>query len=282
MKLSVFTVATPDMTPEQLAAAAGRAGLNGIEWRYKEVPEGAETDPPSFWGNNRCSISPFAGPQEWDRFKKAAAEHGMETLSVTPYLRIDDLAATEHVLRAAHYLGARFIRLGVPSYDRSIPFNRLYEAGLAYLKQAESLCRKYGVKGLIETHHGTIAASASGAMRLVQELDPDAVGVLYDPGNMVFEGFENYRMGMEMLGPYLAHVHVKNAGWQTTGAEGEDGALAWTAGWEPMKQGMVPWKQVIDDLRAVGYDGYLGLEDFSGEFGSEPMMKAFADYMRRL
>ncbi|GIX08239.1 MAG: hypothetical protein KatS3mg115_2642 [Candidatus Poribacteria bacterium] len=42
---------------------------------------------------------------------------------------------------------------------------------------------------------------------------PEQVGVIHDAGNMVHEGFENYQMGCELLGPYLAHVHVKNAAW---------------------------------------------------------------------
>jgi sugar phosphate isomerase/epimerase len=157
----------------------------------------------------------------------------------------------------------------------------LFAKEIAYLREAELLCRQYGVKGLIETHHVTIAASASAAYRLVEGFNPDHIGVLYDPGNMVYEGFENYRMGMELLGPYLAHVHVKNAVWRQTGAA-EDGAARWAGGWSPIKQGIVPWKQVIEDLRAVRYDGYLGVEDFSGELSSDDMLQSFADYMRSL
>ena len=41
MKLSVFTVATPDLQPEELAKAAADAGIEGIEWRFKEIPEEA-------------------------------------------------------------------------------------------------------------------------------------------------------------------------------------------------------------------------------------------------
>jgi sugar phosphate isomerase/epimerase len=281
MKLSVFTVSTPDLTPEQLAEAAKQAGLDGIEWRYKEVPDDARNEAPSFWRNNLCSISPFEGEERLERFITAAERHGLVSLGVAPYLKVGDVAGAEQVLSVARKLGARFIRLAVPGYDRSRHFRQLFEEEIAYLRQVEPLCRQYGVKGLLETHHKTIAASASAAYRLCESFDPDWIGVLYDPGNMVHEGFENYRMGMELLGPYLAHVHVKNAGWQPAGTA-EDGSTAWNGVWKPMKQGMVPWKQVVDDLKSVGYDGYLGIEDFSGQYDSRTMLKEFAAYMRSL
>lgn len=280
MKLSVFTVATPELTPEQLAATAQAAGLHGIEWRYTELPADAAAQEPSFWGNNRCTIAPSAGLAEVDRFKAAAETNGLANVSVTPYLRAGDLEATEQVLQAAARMNARFIRLGVPRYNRSQPFGELFELGRRYLREASALCKRYGVKGLVETHHETITASASAAYRLCEGFDPEHIGVLYDPGNLVREGFENYRMGMELLGPYLAHVHVKNAGWRPDGTA-EDGSVKWKGEWQGMNFGMVPWRQVMEDLLAVGYDGYLGLEDFSKEHaGSAAMLCSFAAYFR--
>ncbi|MFC5405780.1 sugar phosphate isomerase/epimerase family protein [Cohnella soli] len=279
MKLSVFTVATPEMTPEQLAAAAKQAGISGIEWRYTEVPAGVRGDKPSFWGNNLCTINPSGGEAELVRFKRAAEEKGLVSLSVTPYLRAGDIEATERVLQAASRIGAAFIRVGVPGYDRTKSFEQLFQLGRTYLADAEKLCRKYGVKGLVETHHGTIAASASGARRLVEGFDPNSLGVLYDPGNLAHEGFENYRLGLEILGPYLAHVHVKNAAWRPA-ERAADGSLGWRSEWAPMKDGVVPWRQVIADLSAVGYDGYIGIEDFSQQFtNSSDMLQHFADYI---
>jgi sugar phosphate isomerase/epimerase len=281
MKLSVFTVSTPDLTPEQLAAAAKQAGIDAIEWRYKEVADDALQEAPSFWRNNLCSISPFGDQAHLEGFKKAAEAHGLETLSVTPYLQAGDVEGTEKVLAAARQLGARFIRVGVPGYDRTKHVRELIELELSYLKEVAPLCKQYGIKGLLETHHGTIAASASATLRLCEGFDPDSIGVLYDPGNMVYEGFENYRMGMELLGPYLAHVHVKNAGWDVSGTT-QDGSVIWKCGWKPLKGGVVPIAGMIEDLKAVGYEGYLGIEDFSNELPSKEMLQHFADYMRSL
>lgn len=279
MKLSVFTVATPDLTPAQLVDYAKEAGLDGVEWRYKAVPEEAKDEAPSFWRNNLCSIDPQLEPLDMLRFKELTESRGLEVVSVTPYLTIDDLDATEQVFQHAKLLGAKTIRIGVPRYDGTESYVELYDKAVRYVKEAERMAKQYGVKGLVETHHVTIAPSASLAYRLVSHCSPDHIGVLFDPGNMVYEGYEHFKMGMELLGPYLAHVHVKNAAWSTK-EQRADGTASWTCQWSPLAEGIVDFSQVLDYLKSVKYEGYLGIEDFSKQHPSSELLKAFASFVR--
>lgn len=279
MKLSVFTVATPDLQPEELAKAAADAGIEGIEWRFKEIPEEAIGEKPSFWRHNRCSMDPNGTQEDWLEFQQAADKHGRRSLAVVPYLTCGDVEATEKVMQAAKLIGASFIRAGIPGYDRKRNYNELYDQAVRYLHEVQDLAAAYGVKAVVETHHLTIAPSAGLTHRLVSHFNPQHIGVLYDPGNMVHEGYENYRMGLELLGPYLAHVHVKNGGYRKTAAEDSTSA-AWSGEWVPLDQGAVPWKQVIQDLQSVGYEGYYGIEDFSGTFESREMLLRFAEQMK--
>ena len=73
------------------------------------------------------------------------------------------------------------------------------------------LAKKYRIKIAFHIHHGTIIPSASAAFRFISNFSPEYMGVIYDPGNMVFEGYENFRLGLDLLGKYIFHVHVKNA-----------------------------------------------------------------------
>ncbi|MBA2752974.1 MAG: sugar phosphate isomerase/epimerase, partial [Chloroflexia bacterium] len=82
------------------------------------------------------------------------------------------------------------------------------------------------------------------------------VGVIHDAGNMVYEGHEQYRLGLEMLGPYLGHVHVKDARWRRD-------RNGWQAEAAPLGDGMVDLPRLFAALAHVGYDGWLGVEDFS-------------------
>ncbi len=279
LKLSVFTVVTPDLTPEELCASAKEAGLQGIEWRFKDVPEDARQEAPSFWRNNLASIDPAASDEELNRFVKATQDNGLVVAGLTPYLNCGDVEATEHVMRVAKRIGAPAIRAGVPRYDGTVDYNTLYDQAVTYLHAVEELSKTYGVKALVETHHVTIAPSAGLAHRLVSRFNPEHVGVLFDPGNMIHEGFEHFRMGMELLGPYLAHVHVKNAAWIPTGSR-EARAQAWKSVWSPMKEGIVPWHKVVADLKAVGYNGWFGVEDFSGALSSKELLKTYVQYMK--
>jgi len=133
--------------------------------------------------------------------------------------------------------------------------------------------------------------------RLVEDLDPSRIGVIFDPGNMVIEGIENWRMGLELLGPHLSHVHVKNAGWfrEDAGAQARQspgdagpglrslGGGAWEWRWTPLLEGIVDWQRVVRDLRSAGCDGYLSLEDFGDqpvEQKLETAGKALRDMIR--
>ncbi|MDC3416775.1 sugar phosphate isomerase/epimerase family protein [Aquibacillus salsiterrae] len=281
MKFSLFTVMTPDTTPEQIVSYLKETGYDGVEWRFKATPDKLRKEDPSFWGNNLCTISPDITDQEIDDLLLTTKNNGIEVVSVTPYLTAGDLEAAERVLEVAQRFGASTIRVGVPRYDRTENYNDLFKGAVTYLKKAEQLCKKYNVKGLVETHHVTIAPSASLAYRLVSHCNPNHIGVLYDPGNMVHEGYENYRMGLELLGDYLAHVHVKNAFWQKK-EEHADGTVDWSVEWAPVEKGIVDWKQVFTDLKAVGYDGYVGMEDFSLAYGTKESIKHNIDTVKAI
>ncbi|MBM7570333.1 sugar phosphate isomerase/epimerase family protein [Aquibacillus albus] len=281
MKFSVFTVMAPDTTPKQLVDYLKDCGYEGVEWRFKEISDELKQQEPSFWGNNLCTISPDSSEQDLEALSSYTKEKGIEVTSVTPYLTSGDLVSTEHVLQVAQKLGASTIRVGVPRYDRSKNYNDLYKGAVNYLKEVEQMCKQYKVKGLVETHHMTITPSASLAHRLVSQFDPEHIGVLYDPGNMVHEGYENYRMGLELLGPYLAHVHVKNAEWQVKNQQ-DDGTINWEVKWAAIEKGVVDWQQVFEDLKAVGYDGYIGMEDFSNAYGTKDSLKHNIEWVKKL
>ena len=160
-------------------------------------------------------------------------------------------------MKAARAMGCPYVRVGAPRYDGTRNYNELYEETVENVRKIEGIAREEGVTALLEIHMGNIMPSAGLAHRIVSNFDPEHVGVIYDPGNMVYEGYEQWKMGMELLGHYLRHVHVKNSAWRM------DAAGKWKAESAKLGEGIVDWRQVVSCLRAVGYDGYLSLEDFS-------------------
>lgn len=272
MKLGVFTVMLPDLTPEEAATELRAAGYGGVEWRVTTAPAARRNEAPSFWGNNRCTLEPT--PEDAARGARLARDAGLELVGLTTYLQVGELDATENALHLAKLAGAPHIRVGSGSPEEG--YHAAFGRATAYLREVERLARHYGVKALVETHHKTITPSASLAHRLVSPFNPEHVGVLYDPGNLVFEGFEDYRMGLELLGPHLAHVHLKNARL----VRGENGV--WRPEWSPLEDGAVDFHGLLGALREVGYDGWLVTEDFSAARPSREALRHNLSFVRAL
>lgn len=281
MKFSVFTVMLPELTLEQAIETLKAAGYEGAEWRVTVIDPVKSEEPPSFWGNNLCTVDLNSSPEALRLLKRKTDDAGLQVPNLAAYLQCGDLDNTEKAMNIARLLGAPSVRVGVPFYNRKQSYAELYGKARSYLQHVQELSRSYGVKGVIEIHMNNIASSASLAHRLVDGLNPEHIGVIYDPGNMVFEGFEQYRMGLELLGPYVAHVHVKNA-WWVRSAEAIGEGTAWRAEPCPVQEGIANWRQVIDDLKAVGYDGWLSFEDFSNSAATEELLRRNIDYIRSL
>ena len=170
--------------------------------------------------------------------------------------------------------GAPQVRVGAGAPDGR-PYEELFAAAREFLEGVEDLARSHGVKALIEIHHRTICPSASLAYRLVSAFDPDLVGVILDPGNMAQEGFENYHIGAELLGPYLAHVHIKNSAFERPAGGG-----VWEPRWAPLEDGVVDFGLVFEALEHVGYGGWLVMEDFSGVRPSREALRYNLEFVR--
>jgi len=280
MKLSVFTVMLPEYGLQDAAKLLADHGYEGVEWRVTSVRPDLAGNPPSFWGNNRCTVDVATLPQQATTLRDLTKKAGLEMCNLATYMAASELEQIEKVMQAAKVLGAPSLRVGVPRYDRTRSYGELFAEARASLAEVEKLSKKYGIKGLIEIHMGNITPSASAARRLIEAFDPKHIGAIYDPGNMMYEGYEAWRMGLEILGEYLGHVHVKNTRWVTTGTD-ENGTVHWQAEATPVNEGMADWGQIIADLQHVGYDGFLSFEDFS-TLPTPDKLARNAVYMRKL
>lgn len=256
MKIGIFTVMLPEFTPEQAAQEIEAAGYDGVEWRVTRTAPERRNEAPSFWGNNRCTLEPSEA--EARRARTLAEAHGLELPGIGSYIEMGDLAATEELLRFAQIAGASLIRVGSGKLAPGQSYAQVFKQARAFLKEVETLARRYQVKALIEIHNQTISPSAGLARRLVDGFDPEAVGVIYDVGNLVYEGFEAYQLGLELLGPYLAHVHLKNAAFSRPPVGG-----IWTPCPAPLEDGVVDFPRFFKALAEAGYEDWLVVEDFS-------------------
>jgi len=259
MKFSVFTAATPDWEPAEAARRIAAIGYDGVEWR---ITDQDEADPPGFWAGNRATW-PLTGLEgSVSEIARITREAGLEFSGIGGYALAPDRDDVLRTLRATAGLGARQVRVRVPFNDAQ-DYRTVFAQTRDDLEWAAEEAGELGVKVLVELHHQTISSSASAALRLVDGIDPRTIGVIHDLGNLVIEGQEDTRAGLQLLGEYLAHVHVKNAVWQRTGQTGLDGDVRWESAWAPLREGIASVPDYFRALAEVGYDDWVTLEDFS-------------------
>jgi len=271
----------PELTMEEQAGLLARLGFDGIEWRVRRAPEGARGRGYSNWGEHRNDLTPENFAKNAGRMRQVAADHGLVIAGLATNPPATDLEQIRLLGEGAAACGAPFVRVGCPrGYDGSTDYHALYrEAVEAYGGAVEALAG-YGVKAALEIHGGTICVSASLAHRIVSRWPPERVGVIYDPQNMVKDGYETTELALELLGPYTCHVH---AGGHRPVARGRDelGTVEWE--WEgvPMAEGLYDYRRMLRKLKAMGYEGFVSIEDFRDAPPEEKLREGLA-YLRRV
>lgn len=260
-------------------------GYDGVEWRTTlSAPAEKPADyvfETRYWTYNLSNIDIEKIEENAETVKRLCDNAGLEIPSLATYLKMWEEEKIEKALCAARIMGCRNIRVLPPLYDGGENYRSLFERARQQVRSLESLADKYRVRILFEIHMGYIIPSASAAFRLVEGCNPDLIGIIYDPGNMVFEGFENYRMGIELLGDYLKHVHIKNGGWMKIDPN-QDGTEIWKPVWVPYQKGIVDMRNLIAVLKAANYQGYLSVEDFSNEEDTYSKLKKNWQYLKEI
>jgi len=265
MKFGIFTCMTTEWGPEEAIEKIAKHGWDGIEWAVK-----MDDDPKGYslkWSRALADSAAIA-----EKTRKAGLEIPEVNFSgLNPDTKPDRV---KQALDVALSMGAKQARFGMLSYAWSAAqaeksnYTKLYKKAVKKLGEAVKIASKQKLKLMIECHHGTITCSAALALRVAENFSPKQVGVILDPGNQVIEGFENWKMEMELLGKYLAHVHLKSARRDIMPSVG--GAFPgiradWRHIWAPVTVGLVDWLFVFKSLRTVGYDAWIGMEDFSDQ-----------------
>ena len=287
MKFGVFTVGMPEYTPEDGVKLLKELGYDGVEWRIAEVPKEVPQNVPHsgrYWANNKCTIDVNTVEEQAEFLAELSKKYGVECFALASYLRPSQIDKIEAVMHAAQIIGAPKVRIFQEGYSSS-DTQKNYRLGMAecraQLLAIEPLCRKYGVKVILEMHHNTLVSSPSAAYNLLCGLDSNCFGINIDPGNMVFEGFENYQKAFELLGAYIDHVHVKNAIRAEAGRD-EYGSKIFKDTWAPLWDGSADLRELFRVLRKFGYEGTVSVEDFTDEQPTKEKLACDLAYMKKL
>ena len=252
MKLSCTSVMLPGWTLDETFDRLAGHGFNGVELRCRYNPDDPKVEP-SFWGRHLSDVSPDNIVNRADQIRAAAKRSGIRVIALAPSVTLGQDEVIQKVFKGAVAIDPDhppMIRVGAARHDRTKPYiPQFLEARAGYARLAEA-ARTYGIKVLYEIHVGTVAVSCSRAVELLRDLDPDRIGAIYDVPNMLRVGLEESRMGMELLGPYLAHCHIGN-GIPVQEGRDENGAMTWKWAFMGLKEGVASIGQIVQDFGIV-------------------------------
>ena len=281
MRYSATSVMMPELTMQEQVQLLHRLGFDGIEWRVRRVPDGQRGKGYSEWGKHKNDLTPENFLDNAQRMKDLAAEHGMAIAGIASNAPATDLEQVRLLAQGAQACGAPFVRVGCPKgYDGSQNYNNLYEEAVEAYGKAVEVAASLDVRAALEIHGHTIHPSASLAHRIVSNWDPSNVCVIFDANNMVRDGFETTEIAIELLGPYLGHVHV---GGHRPVEKGRDeiGTAQWDWQGCPVGDGLYDYPRLLSKLLAIDYRGFISIEDFRVA-PLEEKLKSGLDYLREV
>jgi sugar phosphate isomerase/epimerase len=278
MKYSATTVALPELTMLEQARLLQGLGFDGVELRVRRVADEQRAMPPSIWGNHRNDITPENFRQQAGSIVKILGDHGLALAGIASGVTCLDLEQVKLLLDGAVATRAPFIRVGASAgYNGTRPYREIHEETIAGYSRVIDLAKGTGVRILLEIHGGTIHPSASLALRIVGMFDPAHTGVIFDPQNMVSDGFETTGIAMEILGAYIAHCHVGGHR-PEPGVADANGTVPWTWPGCRMAEGLYHHPALLAGLKKIGFQGFISVEDFR----SAPVEEKLADALRYL
>lgn len=138
----------------------------------------------------------------------------------------------------------------------------VWNAAVTRLRELGKHAGELGLRMSLEMYEDTYLGTADSAVRLVEEIGLDNVGLNPDVANLIrlHRPVEDWRELFAKTLPYANYMHVKNY----TRDEAGDGSWA-TSVPSTMETGLINYRQVFRDAVALGFDGIILMEQYGGD-----------------
>lgn len=210
----------------------------------------------------RCGLDPAASAAEVKTMAAAAAARNIPIRALTPYFK--ELNAMDRAVRSAtidgfkraiehaSILGASSVRVLAGTEVAEADWNGSLAILVESLRVLGDFAARHGVGLNIENHDGTLADDATRTSAVWRAVDHPAVGIIYDPANLIRDGKEDFPESLALQADGVRVVHVKD---YIFDAAYPNGRRAMAIG-----AGVIPWPAMLSGLRVIGYDGDLSIE----------------------
>jgi len=265
---SIFPKFYKDLSVEQLAELVREVGLDTTNLVIRE----------GYW------VDPYKLATDVPAFVKAMQAAGVEVRFATGGYSPDEICFDPTPLTVLADNGIGEFRMGYFRIEKADVLTS-YVVARHKLATMIDLCAEAKIRAIYQVHHGTLIPSASAAFGLVNGLDERFVGVMLDPGNQRFEGFERWELSVGLLGEYLRAVGVKDTAVARDEGRAGEPDKGWTRAWATLDEGETNWYELVRALRAGGFDGtFVWMPFYDADDAGEMTRKLKRDvtYLRKV
>lgn len=286
MRLGVFAVLFSDRGLEEALDQIAALGCQAVEIGTGGYVGDAHCDPKALLADADARARLVRATRERDLEISALSCHG-NALHPDPELAEAHDAAFRDSLRLAGELGIEAVVTfsgcpgGSPGATRpnwvTCPWPDDFAETLEwqwnervgpYWSEAADFARERGVRVAVELHPGFVVYHTASFHRL-RAVAGDAVGVNFDPSHLFWQQMDPLTCVRE-LGNAILHVHAKDTRLDPANVA-RNGVLDTTSYAEPARRSWSFrtvgyghdegfWRDLVSELRLVGYDGVLSIE----------------------
>lgn len=285
MKIGAFTTFTPEYTFAESCKLVKSLGYAGVQPRICEAKHAGfdPSKPFNPWSNGKGAITEDAFFADPKGVLQPAFEAGLEITSVASYTNTADMDRALKMVKSCAKVGIKNVRVGglpMPS-DRVFNAKAFLDKSRGTYKELVAEAKKVGVRLCLELHPGNVYPGPSGAVNFLQPFAPEEVGILYDPANSIGDGWETFPVALNVMGPYLAEVHVKNTRW-VQGDVTPQGVRKWKSEGADLEDGCVDWGDLIGWLKDHKFNGWLVEEGHTANRSSYTRLKLAYELLNKL
>jgi sugar phosphate isomerase/epimerase len=265
---SIFPKFYRHLRVEELAELIRTVGLDTTNLAIRE----------GYWVSGRDLAA------EVPAFVKAMAAAGLSIHFATAGFSPEQVIADDTPLRILADNGVGEYRMSYFRVGGDGPRASL-DAARRQMEQVAEVCARCGVRAVYQVHHGTLVPTATGAYYLVRGLPAEHVGVMLDPGNQAFEGFEKWDRSARLLGGQLAAIGVKDVAVTRDPDKAGEPGKGWKRDWTTVDRGVTNWHELVAALKGIDFKGtFVWMPFYDADDPEEMTRKLGAEvaYLRKV
>lgn len=239
MRIAFSTIACPDFTADQVAAAARQYGYDGVEL----YALGGQRLTPDVLQTNLAAIRRAFTPGE---VPIVCLNSWAQLSSADPSQRAAQADQVARALELASALSCPLVKTFGGELPAGIPTEQVYDYMARSIAHLCERAARLGVRLVLETHDGFCRGAT--VAELLRRVSHPAFAALWDVHHP-------YRMGESiaetdtLIGARVAHVHVKDAVIEETG---------WR--FVLLGDGTLPVQDLLSRLMVRGFSGYVSVD----------------------